>query len=1554
MAPFVRIALVAFAMVLATVGLGSTAQAAVVTVSGTAMFDEAGHPWSECNGVTANVSLSVNGAAKQSVPCSRVTGAFSMSVNLATPDVPLALFLDPTTPGSRGMVVTRNADATSAITGMSIVQDRVVVRSESATSPSDAAFAYTSANDSDVPVTKTGCSLTLASGSAFVVDAGESYSMAGCAITAWGLVVRSAGTFDGGWSQLALNGSGNDADCTLGVGVSRPLCIAPGGTFIASTSRVVFAPADGGDLDIPALTYWDVNLRGNVLNTTGRIPRATLGTASGQTVTFEGLSTGAACGSGCPEQVILDSAPWAPNIVANGIDIGRNSRWEGSTLPFTIQARIYFLGSGAIHLPSADLTLDATEASIGFGPGGWGWENGVDWTLRSVTFTSSYWRSPFGAGAGVTSAWNSGVGQVDTAAGVSLLGDRVLLLGTQNTGSAARGFVTQWWSINGNTVPTDCGAQPQTAVWNSGLSADTALGTGEAGGSVYQWGTNAANGTDGTIRKLTGTCGYDDSFGTNDSPDVGAGNDFIRLDYDNNASGYDEPRFVTAESGFVDVIGTVTNAAGSNTRDFGAVRFNATGSVPGVPQKLIWNSAAGAADDVAGGCYDSTLGIVYVIGTIPSGGGDIAIRSIDTATWTWRPWFGNADLDASVAGNDTFVYNSGGVNPDAGVACTVWFGGAMSFTGSANVGGNTSTIVGMLQDWRSGTNGQLDTTFGTAGIATFDMGAGITETPRALAWDDAGLIVAGRASSNAGDEFLARFDPDGDLDTTFWTGGSEPGGPNGDGVLVPSTAATDSSAAGLAVGWGGTLYVARTDGSTNNGDIAVEAFDGAGDARATSSAGRSRIVSASGHNGDSTSLHVARDVRVGAATGSNVLLDLESFDLLLDVGNAINVGVTGWLRASSSVPLRVHNDFIATSGRFTANRGTIDVSGGEFRSEIRPPAVSGVHNSFYGLRIASLPGVGQGQKIAAFSTINPTRVTNNLVLDGSDCTGRINVTSISPGTPATIDSTGATRTLRYLNVTDTTLSPAGTFTDVNLLGGTTGITASAPCAAASVTSPNGFYSDDTNAQNVSGLHNSFISSQAPHFSWFNRSPNSTKEQVRVYSDLVNGEVPGLWRLDGNGTNLGSGSTPLTLDASPNTPAWTAAGGGRFGQGLDFTANQRATIASSTAYDTRTFTVDTWFRTASIANVAYPSLVSRHGTNEQFEVGFDRAAGILYGEVQVGGTDYKVSYPASRVVDGAWHHVALTNRQTTANTAKLTLFVDGVELEGERYLGQSGIATGQPIYVGNSVPKDQPFNGQVDEIRFVNRALGADEILGWYRTGRRHGDLIWDSSPSNLGNNFPGNVTLGLGARTPDIVYAGAAGSLVLDGARYYTQARFADAGGTFSSWNPGDWFETRASLTLANAGASTVPLGTVLPGEDAYGSASFQVSTSAARGYTLQTTTIVDGRGPWSGTVAIPTWAGTPGTPSSWSAGSPGFGVTTLSATPGKDTARWGTGTTATDIANLKYAGPSHTTPTSLFSRTSYSAATDTVVMGIRANAPANTKPGFYSTTLTVTAFANP
>jgi hypothetical protein len=169
------------------------------------------------------------------------------------------------------------------------------------------------------------------------------------------------------------------------------------------------------------------------------------------------------------------------------------------------------------------------------------------------------------------------------------------------------------------------------------------------------------------------------------------------------------------------------------------------------------------------------------------------------------------------------------------------------------------------------------------------------------------------------------------------------------------------------------------------------------------------------------------------------------------------------------------------------------------------------------------------------------------------------------------------------------------------------------------------------------------------------------------------------------------------------------------------------------------------------------------------------------------------------------------------------------------------------------------------------------------------------------------------------------------------------------------------TVTVDNANQA---LGVQVLGLDDTAITTVSVTTSNSNGYNLTASDTSDTTGmqilPAGDT--LPDWTGTMATPTTWAASTSGyFGLTVLCVNSGppcvgvgaKDTAKWGTGTADNDFVNNKYAALK-TTPGTIHNRATYSAATDTVTVGYRANFSSAESAGTYTTTVTYTGTANP
>ncbi|HEX4245428.1 MAG TPA: hypothetical protein VHY77_07680, partial [Acidimicrobiales bacterium] len=135
----------------------------------------------------------------------------------------------------------------------------------------------------------------------------------------------------------------------------------------------------------------------------------------------------------------------------------------------------------------------------------------------------------------------------------------------------------------------------------------------------------------------------------------------------------------------------------------------------------------------------------------------------------------NGTLDSSFGTGGTVTTAIAGVNGNGDAALAV----ALQSNGKIVVGGYTSSLSGgtateEMALVRYNTNGGLDTGFGTSGIATAVAGTNVfTNRINGLAIDGSGRIVVAGQYDNGW--VVGRFATTGALDTTFASGGAQPG-----------------------------------------------------------------------------------------------------------------------------------------------------------------------------------------------------------------------------------------------------------------------------------------------------------------------------------------------------------------------------------------------------------------------------------------------------------------------------------------------------------------------------------------------------------------------------------------------------------------------------------------------------------------------------------------------------------------------------------------------------------------------------------------------------------
>jgi len=196
----------------------------------------------------------------------------------------------------------------------------------------------------------------------------------------------------------------------------------------------------------------------------------------------------------------------------------------------------------------------------------------------------------------------------------------------------------------------------------------------------------------------------------------------------------------------------------SRNQDFALARYNANGSLDatfGTGGKVTTDFAGD--DDAAHGLVLQADGKLVAAGVArTSRSGDFALARYNA----------NGSLDATFGTGGKVTTDFAG-DDDAAFALVLQTDGKLVAAGGAK----TSTREDFALA-RYNADGSLDATFGTGGKLTTDFNGDDDEAHGLVLQPDGKLVAAGVAKTSRSNDFaLARYNPDGSLDTTFGTGG---------------------------------------------------------------------------------------------------------------------------------------------------------------------------------------------------------------------------------------------------------------------------------------------------------------------------------------------------------------------------------------------------------------------------------------------------------------------------------------------------------------------------------------------------------------------------------------------------------------------------------------------------------------------------------------------------------------------------------------------------------------------------------------------------------------
>lgn len=141
-----------------------------------------------------------------------------------------------------------------------------------------------------------------------------------------------------------------------------------------------------------------------------------------------------------------------------------------------------------------------------------------------------------------------------------------------------------------------------------------------------------------------------------------------------------------------------------------------------------------------------------------------------------------------------------------------------------------------------------------------------------------------------------------------------------------------------------------------------------------------------------------------------------------------------------------------------------------------------------------------------------------------------------------------------------------------------------------------------------------------------------------------------------------------------------------------------------------FTVAAWIKTsASGVQIAVSKARPNSGSaNIDYNFGLNSSGNLQFWRWNSSTGQDSVNYAGTALNDGEWHHIAFVNE----NSSSHKLYLDGQLVESSTDTWTSNNQSNQPLEIGrfkNYTSATHYFNGQIDDVILLDRALTANEI-----------------------------------------------------------------------------------------------------------------------------------------------------------------------------------------------------------------------------------------------------
>jgi len=228
-----------------------------------------------------------------------------------------------------------------------------------------------------------------------------------------------------------------------------------------------------------------------------------------------------------------------------------------------------------------------------------------------------------------------------------------------------------------------------------------------------------------------------------------------------------------------------------------------------------------------------------------------------------------------------------------------------------------------------------------------------------------------------------------------------------------------------------------------------------------------------------------------------------------------------------------------------------------------------------------------------------------------------------------------------------------------------------------------------------------------------------------YNFLTDANCVGAWYMNADGSTgetdrCSGGSENLTASGSMGTSATVPTGYSGASRDFEFTDDDYLGHADGGATDVggaeQGLTFCAWFDVEDTATDGY--LISKWGTDagqSQYLLKFESTGTVMEVRISDDGGSGTGGITGSDSVASGWHHACGVH--DPVNNLVL-LYVDGVEDTSSAWTDGVGVTnTGAAFRIGTSEnATSRPWDGLVDEVIVLDRALTAAEILGMFTFG----------------------------------------------------------------------------------------------------------------------------------------------------------------------------------------------------------------------------------------------